>query len=88
MLGDVARGTPDHPLYPLLGLLRSPSAAGKSDEKQTRNFDCRLTQAAMSDAPFREPALTFELLRTYLRAFAKANFLNATSDDARKQGER
>ncbi|MCZ7471830.1 thioester reductase domain-containing protein [Agrobacterium sp. O3.4] len=88
MLGDVARGTPDHPLYPLLGLLRSPSAAGKSDEKQTRNFDCHLTQAAMSDAPFREPALTFELLRTYLRAFAKANFLNATSDDARKQGER
>lgn len=88
MLGDVARGTPDHPLYPLLGLLRSPSAAGKSDEKQTRNFDCQLTQAALSDAPFREPALTFELLRTYLRAFAKANFLNAASDDARKQGER
>ncbi|WP_137130041.1 non-ribosomal peptide synthetase [Rhizobium sp. FY34] len=88
MLDDVARGTADHPLYPLLGLLRSPSTAGKSDEKQTRNFDCHLTQAALSDAPFHEPALTFELLRTYLRAFAKANFLNATSDDARKQGER
>ncbi|MBO9653737.1 MAG: amino acid adenylation domain-containing protein [Agrobacterium tumefaciens] len=87
MLSDVARGTPDHPLYPLLGLLRSPSAAGKSDEKQTRNFDCQLTQEAMSDAPFREPALTFELLRTYLRAFARANFLNAASADARKQGE-
>lgn len=87
MLADVARGTPEHPLYPLLGLLQSSSESGKSNEMQRRHFDCQLTQQAMADAPFQEPSLTLELLRTYLRAFAHANFLTAASADERKQDE-
>jgi thioester reductase-like protein len=68
-LMDIARGDPAHPLYPLVALFAPREEDDDMPMIRELLFDCRNSHAALSDAPFEEPALDLPLFRTYLRAF-------------------
>ncbi|WP_246666057.1 non-ribosomal peptide synthetase [Aquamicrobium sp. LC103] len=72
-LAAIAKGKPDHPLFPLVGLFET---GGGDRPSMRRGYDRGQAQAALADAPFAEPALDAALLRTYLRAFSAANALH------------
>lgn len=71
----IARGEPNHPLYPLVGLFEQAATKGKS--RSTSAVECSGTLAAMAETPFKEPPLGVELFRIYLRAFIRSGALPA-----------
>ncbi len=79
----IIREEPDHPLYPLAGLIDRPAPEDHAVGTRTRSrsFDCTATRNALSDAPFTEPSLDAALFRTYLRAFVTAGALQTSIVD-------
>jgi amino acid adenylation domain-containing protein/thioester reductase-like protein len=79
MLLDVAGGTPDHPLFPLVALFkRRDKAVQKNAVSTGRLYDTRNAEAALANAPFSEPHLNLALFQTYLAAFAQAGAVSGS----------
>ncbi|ODN72178.1 non-ribosomal peptide synthetase [Methylobrevis pamukkalensis] len=76
-LNDIARGDPDHPLYPLVVLFGPRAEEATSEAPADLPFDCRNSLAALADAPFEEPPLDRALLATYLAAFLRTGAVAA-----------
>ncbi|MER0239563.1 amino acid adenylation domain-containing protein [Fulvimarina sp. MAC8] len=76
----IARDEPDHPLYPLVGLLeRSDRSGGRVQSSAVPMVDCRAMRMAAAKASRSEPRLDADLFRIYLRAFTRSGALSLSA---------
>jgi thioester reductase-like protein len=72
-LSEVMRHSPEHPLYPLLPLLKERGAAAQGDLR----FECQNVVEGLAGTSIACPPIDARLLGTYFSYFVRSGFLDA-----------
>lgn len=72
---EIAQTSPDHPLYAIMSLFSTSHTQSQSSDLPVLEFDCRNTEAGLSNSSICCPEIDPKLLNTYLSYLIQHNFI-------------